>query len=115
MMAVAFDENGATVVGNKVMVSGTWTTLGTAEIDASPYMNVIEQIFINPTQQGGTIIVLQGAGGTPYEENTLEIKRPPYVEILTDTTAQIFDYSPVDFTRSTTMSTAGIFLVMGRK
>ncbi len=43
-MGISFDENGPTVVGNKIMVSGTWAAFGgTANfiIDVSPYMNVI--------------------------------------------------------------------------
>ena len=109
-MAATFDENGATVVGNKVMLSGKTTAGASAAIDVSPYMRVIEQVIFNEVAQGATVAFRNGADSGDVLINSRQL-----VEILSDTTFRFFTSAgPEDGLRANT-DAAGVFIVIGRK
>ena len=65
-MTETIDENGVTVVGNKVMVSGKLAVGGSSIMDMSPYMNVIEQVIVNEETQGDPMEVRNAADSDAF-------------------------------------------------
>ena len=115
-MVVTFDENGVTIVGNMVMVSGTYTAVGdTNIIDVSPYMKEIYQVFHNSDVTMSAFMFGKYAGWDP--EDLIELQAADFVEITGDTTAQIFASrtGEEDYTRTATTGAGGKFVVLGRK
>ena len=115
-MAVTFDENGVTIVGNMVMVSGTYTAVGdTNIIDVSPYMKEIYQVFHNSDLTMAAFMF--GKPGGFDTEDAIEVQAVDFMEITSDTTAQIFasKTGEEDFTRTATTGAGGKFVVLGRK
>ena len=109
-MAVTIDENGVTIVGNKVMLSGKTTPGPSTVADMSPYMKVIEQVIFSPQDQGDPLQFRNNA-----DDAWLEIFGRQLTEILSDTTFRFFTSGAIDTGLRANMDTAGTFVVIGRK
>ena len=109
-MTETIDENGVTVVGNKIMVSGQLAIGASSIMDMSPYMNVIEQVIVNEESQGAPMITRNAADNDAFMMGSVIL-----VEILSDTTFRFFQQaSPEGGTRQNT-NVPGVFVVIGRK
>ena len=110
-MAASFDENGPTVVGNKVMVSGITTAENaTVTVDVSPFMNVIEQIIVNQT---GTL-TSHGFRNQADDAN-LEIRTQFFAQQLSNTTFKFVATAVADDLEAADATPNGLFIVIGRK
>ena len=109
-MAVTIDENGVTIVGNKVMLSGKTTPGPSTVADMSPYMKVIEQVIFSPQDQGDPLQFRNNA-----DNAWLDINGRQLTERLSETTFRFFTSGGVaDGLRANT-DVAGTFIVIGRK
>ena len=109
-MTETIDENGVTVVGNKVMVSGKLAAGGSNIMDMSPYMNVIEQVIVNEANQGDPMEVRNAA-----DDDAFMISSVLLVEILSDTTFRTFQQGSFAPGTRTNQNVDGVFGVIGRK
>jgi hypothetical protein len=110
-MPASFDENGPTVVGNKVMISGITTTGAATTVDVSPYMNVIEQIIVH--QDASAMFPVQFRNQA--DDANLEIRADYFAQQVTNTTFKfLVTATPIDGQASETTQN-GLFVVIGRK
>ena len=110
-MSASFDENGPTVVGNKVMISGSSTlNVGTVTVDVSPYMNGIEQVIVNDTSS-----LFSAQFRNQADDANLAIRSQYFAQQLTDTTFKFVLTAIPDTATSTDASPTGLFIVIGRK
>ena len=110
-MTASFDSHGPTVVGNKVMISGTTTNnVGTITVDVSPYMRVIEQVILNDAS-GPLPIQLRNQA----DDGNLLVNGQYFVQQLTDTTFKFILSSIPDLGVAADATPEGVFVVIGRK
>ena len=110
-MPASFDENGPTVVGNKVMISGTTTVGAGITVDVSPYMNVIEQIIVHQDEAG--IVPVQFRNQA--DDANLEIRSQYFAQQVTNTTFKFIVTASPDTGLASEATQAGLFVVIGRK